>query len=225
MFDSRSGNDSGNDDDASYRDQLKELVLLLWRGSSCRADPIVVVTGHMPDDQTGGYADAAYVALQRHRFVERALQAVTEIAAAYPALRVRFVDQYTPFLENRRTTAFPAEVWTTNGIPDYGKIVREGDSYHPRRLSSIYAGELAADGLDLAEMRALVSSSPTVSNTWLLPSSARVQGAGAFGSDGNGEVPRAHGRRARWGRDPHDSRAGGDEGLGRSPRHRFRPLV
>ena len=134
----------------------------------------------MPDDQTGGFPDAEYVALQRHRFVERARQAVTEIAAAQPTLRVRFVDQYTPFLENRPTTAFPSEVWSTNGMPDYGKIVRIDDLYHPRRLSSIYAGELAADGLDLAEIRALVGSSPTVTNTWLLPSSARVQGAGAF---------------------------------------------
>jgi hypothetical protein len=179
-FASRAGNDFGNDNDEEYRDQLKELILLLWRGSSCRTDPIVVVTGHMPDDQTGGFPDAEYVALQRHRFVERARQAVTEIAAAQPTLRVRFVDQYTPFLENRPTTAFPSEIWSTNGMPDYGKIVRADDSYHPRRLSSIYAGELAADGLDLAEMRALAGSSPTVTNTWLLPSSARVQGAGAF---------------------------------------------
>jgi hypothetical protein len=183
-FASRSGNDFGNDDDAAYVEQLKELILLLWRGSSCRADPLVVVTGHMPDDQTGGFADADYVALQRHRFVERARLAVTEVAAEQPALRVRFVDQFTPFLENRPTTAFPAEVWSTDGIPDYGKIVREGDSYHPRRLASIYAGELAADGLDLAELRALAASSPTVTNAWLLPSSARAQGNGAFWTTG-----------------------------------------
>lgn len=105
---------------------------------------------------------------------------MTEIAAAWPALRVRFVVQYTPFLENRPTTVFPSEVWTTNGMPNYGKIVRADDSYHPRRLASIYAGELAADGLDLAEMRALVGSSPTVTNSWLLPSSARAPGTGAF---------------------------------------------
>jgi len=179
-FASRGGNDFGNDDDAGYREELKGLIRLLAHGSSCRSDPLVVVTGHMPDDQTGGYADAAYVALQRHRFVERARQAVTEVAAEQPGLKVRFVDQYTPFLENRATTAFPSETWSTNGIPDYGKIVREGDSYHPRRLASIYAGELAADGLDLAELRALAASSPAETFAWLLPSSARVQGNGAF---------------------------------------------
>ena len=179
-FASRGGNDFGNDDDAGYREELKGLIRLLAHGSSCRSDPLVVVTGHMPDDQTGGSPDAAYVELQRHRFVERARQAVTEIAAAEPALKVRFVDQYTPFLENRPTTAFPAEVWTTNGMPDYGKIVREGDSFHPRRLASIYAGEVAANGLDLAELRALVATSPAETFTWLLPSSARAQGAGAF---------------------------------------------
>lgn len=179
-FASRGGNDFGNDDDAGYREELKGLIRLLARGSSCRSDPLVVVTGHMPDDQTGGYPDAGYVALQKQRFVDRARQAVTEIVAAEPGLKVRFVDQYTPFLENRPTTAFPAEVWTTNGMPDYGKIVREGDSYHPRRLASIYAGEVAADGLDLAELRALAASSPAETYAWLLPSSARVQGAGAF---------------------------------------------
>lgn len=179
-FASRGGNDFGNDDDASYREDLKGLIRLLAHGSSCQASPLVVVTGHMPDDQTGGYADAAYVALQRHRFSERARQAVTEIAAAEPALNVRFVDQYTPFLENRPTTAFPAEVWTTSGMPDFAKIVREGDSFHPRRLASIYAGEIAADGLDLAELRALVGGGPAETYTWLLPSSARAQGAGAF---------------------------------------------
>lgn len=179
-FASRGGNDFGNDDDASYREDLKGLIRLLAHGSSCQASPLVVVTGHMPDDQTGGYADAAYVALQRHRFSERARQAVDEIVAAEPTLKVRFVDQYTPFLENRPTTAFPAEVWTTNGMPDFAKIVREGDSFHPRRLASIYAGEVAADGLDLAELRALVGSSPAETYAWLLPSSARAQGAGAF---------------------------------------------
>jgi hypothetical protein len=174
-FASRGGNDFGNDNDEEYKDQLKELVVLLSRGSSCRTDPIVVVTGHMPDDRRSGGAEDVYVALVKHRFVERAREAVTELAAAQPSVRVRFVDQYTPFLLNTPTTAFPAEVWSTGGIPDYAKILREDDSYHPRRLSSIYAGELAANGLDLQELRALVGSS--AGESWILPSSARVAGA------------------------------------------------
>ncbi len=177
-FASRGGNDFGNDNDEEYKAQLKELVLLLARGSSCRADPIVVVTGHMPDDQRGGQSAEAYVALVRHRFVERARQAVDELGAAEPAVRVRFVDQYTPFLLNTPTTAFPSEVWSIGGIPDYDKIVRQDDRYHPRRLASIFAGELAADGLDLQEMRALVGAAP--GRSWILPSSARAQGIGTF---------------------------------------------
>jgi hypothetical protein len=68
---------------------------------------------------------------------------------------VYFVDQYTPFLENRATTAFPRELWSTGRVPDYAKIGRVGDRLHPRRLASIYAGELAADAMNLAELRAL----------------------------------------------------------------------
>ncbi len=156
-FASRGGNDLGNDNDDEYKDQLKELILLLAHGSACRADPIVVVTGHMPDDQRWGGPDADYVAIELHRFVERSRDAVAELAAAEPGVRVRFADQYTPFLRNTPTTAFPAEVWSTGGIPDYAKIARVGDGYHPRRLASIYAGELAADALDLAELRALLT--------------------------------------------------------------------
>jgi hypothetical protein len=156
-FASRGGNDLGNDNDDEYKGALKELVVLLAHGSACRPDPIIVVTGHMPDDQRWGGPDDEYVAVERHRFVERARDAVAELAAAEPGIRVRFVDQYTPFLLNTPTTAFPAEVWSTGGIPDYAKITRVGDGYHPRRLASIYAGELAADALDLAELRTLVS--------------------------------------------------------------------
>ncbi len=156
-FASRGGNDFSNNNDAEYKDQLKELVLLLARGSSCRTDPIVVVTGHMPDDQRSGEPPADYVALALHRFVERSRDAVTELAVTNPGVRVRFADQYTPFIQNRPTTAFPSEVWAIDGIPDYAKIAREDDRYHPRRLASIYAGELAADSLDLQEMRALVN--------------------------------------------------------------------
>ncbi len=164
-FASRGGNDFGNDNDAEYKAQLKELVLLLAQGSSCRADPVVVVTGHMPDDQRSGETPAEYVALVLHRYVERAQQAVSELLVSNPGVRVRFADQYSPFLANASTTAFPSEVWSIGGIPDYDKICRTGDSYHPRRLASAYAGELAADSLDLQELRALVGGTCSVAIT------------------------------------------------------------
>ncbi|MBL8115241.1 MAG: SGNH/GDSL hydrolase family protein [Acidobacteria bacterium] len=178
-FASRGGNDFGNENDDEYVAQLKELIRLLANGSSCRANPVIVVTGHMPDYQFGEPPDEALLATVKRRFVDRALRAVEEITAAQPALRVRFVDQYTPFVLNQPTTAFPAEVWSRRGVPDYEKILRQNDSYHPRRLACIYAGELAADGLDLAELRGLVGSGP-VESSWLLPSSARAAGIGTF---------------------------------------------
>jgi hypothetical protein len=95
------------------------------------------------------------VAQQRHRFVERVSQAVKQAQAARPSARIRFVDLFTPFTVNQATTAFPKETWSSGGIPDYAKIGREGDLLHVRRLASIYAGELAADAMDLAELRSL----------------------------------------------------------------------
>jgi len=154
-FAARGGNDTGSDD-AEYRSELKELVRLLAAGSSCRSDPIVYVTAHMPDDQrVPGVSDADSVAFARRVFVERTQAAVQELAGESPQLRVRLVDMFTPFLENRASTAFPNEVWATDGVPDYAKIGRIGDGMHPRRLASIYAGEVAADSLDLAELNAL----------------------------------------------------------------------
>ena len=38
-------------------------------------------------------------------------------------------------------------------VPDYAKIGREGDRMHPRRLASIYAGEILADAMDLTALR------------------------------------------------------------------------
>jgi hypothetical protein len=154
-FASRGGNDTGTDD-AEYRGQLKELVRLLAAGSSCRSDPVVYVTAHMPDDQRSpGVSDTDTVAFERRVFLERVQTAVQELAAESPQLKVRLVDVFTPFLQNRATTAFPNEVWATNGVFDYDKIGRIGDGNHPRRLASIYAGEVAADSLDLAELNAL----------------------------------------------------------------------
>jgi hypothetical protein len=154
-FAARGGNDTGTDD-AEYVAQLVQLVRLLAAGSSCRADPIVYVTGHMPDDQrSDGVPGAETVAFARHVFVERVQTAVQQLATESPTLRVRFVDMFTPFLENRPSTAFPAETWAPGGIFDYDKIARIGDGNHPRRLASIFAGEAVADALDLTELAAL----------------------------------------------------------------------
>lgn len=78
---------------------------------------------------------------------------MNELKAAKPMLRLRFVDLYTPFVESKKTTAFPSETWSTGGGPDYVKIGRLGDLLHIRRLSSIYCGELFADAVDLADLR------------------------------------------------------------------------
>lgn len=157
-FASRGGNDFGNDNDADYKAWLQALIRLLAAGSSCRTDPLVYVTAHMPDDgrdPSEPTGDDTLMRLQVQRFVNRTQAAVTDLLSSAPTLRVRFVDLYTPFTVNRRTTAFPAEVWSTAGVPDYIKITRTGDRMHPRRLSSIYVGELAADALDLTELRTL----------------------------------------------------------------------
>jgi hypothetical protein len=131
-------------------------VRLLAAGSSCRADPIVYVTAHMPDDQRSeGTSGADTVAFMRHLYVERTTQAVQELAAESPELRVRLIDMFTPFQQNQPTTAFPSEVWAVDGVFDFDKIVRIGDGNHPRRLASIYAGEIVADSLDPAELHAL----------------------------------------------------------------------
>lgn len=155
-FAARGGNDYANDDDAAFKAQLKELIGLLAAGSSCRTQPIVYVTGHMPDDRREGESNAEFVAKQRHRYVERVAAAVNELTTAQPSLRVRFVDLFTPFIENKHTNAFAAETWFSEGLPDFAKMMRDGDGYHPRRMASIYAGENAADALDLAELHALV---------------------------------------------------------------------
>jgi hypothetical protein len=158
-FASRGGNDFGNDNDEDYKTRLKDLVKALAAGSSCRTSPLVYVTGHLPDDQRGGSgdpSDAVYMAQQKQRFVARVKAAVSELASEAPAIKARFVDMYTPFTQNKATTAFPSEVWMKGAVLDYAKITRPGDMYHPRRLASIYAGETAADTIDLNELRAAV---------------------------------------------------------------------
>ena len=155
-FAARGGNDFGLDDDAAVEASLKDLLALLVHGSSCRHDPIVLVTAHMPDDQRNGGppGDGAYVLQQKRRYVARFKDAVDAFVGSNPKAHVHFVDLYTPFVDNRATTAFPSEQWSTSGVPDFKKIGHLGDRMHPRRLASIYVGELAADAVDLAEVRA-----------------------------------------------------------------------
>ncbi|MBI4470687.1 MAG: SGNH/GDSL hydrolase family protein [Acidobacteria bacterium] len=163
-FASRGGNDFAYYSDEEYKANLKRLVRLLAAGSSCQANPIIYVTAHMPDDQRGDGGDppdVEYVKQQLHDYVERSKEAVTELRASQPNLRIRFVDMYTPFRVNQPTTAFPREVWSVNGVSDYLKIGRLGDLRHPRRLASIYAGEIVADALDLAELRQLPTATLT----------------------------------------------------------------
>jgi hypothetical protein len=155
-FAARGGNDYG-EGDSTFKDNLKTLVAALLAGSSCQASPVVYVTGHMPDDNRepdSGLSNADYGTEQVARFVTRVQAAVAEFDGG-PGARVRFVDMYTPFKNNQATTAFPSEVWSTGGVLDYDKIVRIDDRMHVRRLSSIFAGEIAADALNLAELRAL----------------------------------------------------------------------
>ena len=152
---SRGGNDFTIEDDAAIKASLKELLSLLAAGSSCNENPPIYVTAHMPDDQrTGPEPDnKTYVAQQKQRFITRFRDATNELQAKRPTLRLRFVDLYTPFLDSKKTTAFPSETWSTGGVPDYVKIGRLGDLLHIRRLSSIYCGELFADAVELADVR------------------------------------------------------------------------
>lgn len=151
-FASRGGNDFGNEDDAAFQAQLSELVQLLAAGSNCQSQPQIYVTGHPPDDQRdsqSGQSNQAYAALQQQRFVSRVQAAVNQLKSRQPGLRVKFIDLFSPFVRNQATRAFPQPNWSQNGIPDYDQIVRSGDRMHIRRLASIYAGEIAADAMDL----------------------------------------------------------------------------
>ena len=67
--------------------------------------------------------------------------------------RLHFVDMYGAFQANRPTRAFPQPKWFTGTAFDMVTIGHLGDTGHPRRLASIYAGEIAGDALDLVEMR------------------------------------------------------------------------
>ena len=170
-FASRGGNDFDVDDD-TYKTNLKTLIDLLVNGSSSQTNPIVYVTGHMPDTQATGVSTSspAY-----HRYVERTQDAVNEYLADHPTTRVHFIDMYSPFMLNQPTTAFPSPTWSSGGVIDILEIGRIGDTLHPRRLASIYAGEIVADALDINELLTLsgfFTLTPSAgSNGTIVPSS------------------------------------------------------
>ena len=152
-FATRGGNDLNAEvtsDD--YKRDLKLLVKLLLAGSSCLANPIVYVTTHLPD--------RADLEGMERVFLSLAVQAVDELKAdttlsAQARSRIHLVDVYTAFKTNRSTTAFPNPKWFADGAFDLETIGRLGDPNHPRRLASIYVGEVTADAMDLNELRAV----------------------------------------------------------------------
>jgi hypothetical protein len=169
-FASRAGNDiqyPSTIPEATYKADLRELVLALDAGSNCRIHPIVYVTGHMPDvgrwdsvwpgHSTDPTLVAGWVDGLRTVYVDWTQSVVDAIAAENSQIAVRFVDMFTPFLQNQSTTAFPEPDWTylagTIVAPDLGKIHR--DDWHPKRLASIYAGEIVGDGVEPVTVRSV----------------------------------------------------------------------
>lgn len=173
-FASRGGNDfdqnATTQGQSDYKNSLKSLIHLLDQGSRCNgtpfAHPIIYVTGHMPDNQ-------GTVAQQRERYVGLAQQVVNELnnssVASDRAMRVHFVDMWTPFTVNQPTTAFPSPSWMSGSAFNAAKIGRDGDGLHPRRQSSIYAGEIVANALDLNEIASVAAGTPTTVSTQTPP--------------------------------------------------------
>lgn len=166
-FAARGGNDLNGEISAdSYKTKLKELVLALDQGSSCRTHPIVYVTAHMLDAAAMGsipvtQTDANnWLNNQKAYYVDIAQQVVTELNTN--GRKVRLIDMWTPFYSNTATVAFPSANWwtTNNGVhrPDLAKIHREEleeEAHHPRRLASIYAGECVANQVNLNEVKSI----------------------------------------------------------------------
>lgn len=167
-FASRGGNDLMNGvANATYRNQLRSLILGLDKGSSCRTHPLIYVTAHMVDVAAWDYgisqtAINSWLDTQRAYYVTIAQDLVAELSSQYPVMHIRFVDMWSPFVDNRKTTAFPAENWQVCGNasqptlcwPDTDKI-HHPDGQHPKRLASIYAGENAADQVNITELRTI----------------------------------------------------------------------
>jgi hypothetical protein len=152
------GGNNRNADVASddYKRGLKLLVKLLLAGSNCLANPIVYVTTHLPDRTDIEGMERVFLSL--------AIEAVSELKAdttlsAQARSRIHLVDMYRAVKGNRPSTAFPNPKWFADGAFDLEVIGKLGDPVHPRRLASIYIGEVAADIMDLSELRAVVPQS------------------------------------------------------------------
>lgn len=150
-FVSRGGNDRETDN-TFFKDNLKEIIRLAVQGSSCNTNPLVYVTGHMPDREVNATTGEA-------KFVTRVRAAVTEYLSTNSAARVRFIDQFTPFKNNTPTTAFPNPNWRSGTGFNMNVIGRDGDGLHPKRFASIYAGEIAANAIDLNELSSVLGGS------------------------------------------------------------------
>lgn len=152
-FASRGGNDLNNDlSDDQIRQDLVTLIRLLMDGSNCRRDndpPAVYVTSHLPDRDDVKVQDRVFGKVIREAFDK--VRADTTIPQNKRD-RLHFADIYGAFRQNRPTRAFPQPRWFS-GKFDMKTIGHVGDIAHPRRLASIYAGEVAADALDLGELK------------------------------------------------------------------------
>lgn len=143
--------------EAIYKADLSTLIRALDAGSSSRPHPTVYVTAHMPDAAGWNYnhdaaSIAAWNAAQQLTYVTWTHEVVQALQASDPALRLGVVDQYTAFMTNKPTTAFPSPNWVAaDGGADLAKIHIDGQ--HPMRLASIYAGEIAADALLAADLQ------------------------------------------------------------------------
>lgn len=166
-FASRGGNDLNNGVSVdTYRNQLRTLINDLDQGSSCRTHPVIYVTAHLLDIAGWDYANQqadidSWMAAQQAYYVTVAQDLVNELNNQNGKI-VRFIDMWTPFREDKATTAFPSETWWTvdsgSGvkIPDLDKIHRDGEGQHPKRLASIFAGENVADQINIQELRTLL---------------------------------------------------------------------
>ena len=99
-------------------------------------------------------------------YVDRSRAVVVALNSSNPEIHARFIDMNTPFATNQATTAFPAPRWTSSASAfDISRFSRDGDGLHPRRYPSIYAGEIAANGVNLADINAVLGSTGTPTPT------------------------------------------------------------